>query len=227
MIDLICDRRSVRSGFTRDPVPPAIVEEIVRCGLSAPSSKNAQPWRIHVVTDEAILDEIAETVSSAKHADSYVPIDPRTGENRPEMVSTVAESAEVLRAVPLALFVENTGAFSAGRSAVANAEPAKLENALVGYGFEMVGMGASIQSMWLAAHYRNLAGVFMGDVVIAETFIRDRLGMDGDLVGVLALGKSSDEPFPKKPDGIVRVVRHRRTAPNTGTERETKLEFDR
>lgn len=206
MIEAILNRRSVRWGFDGEPISSTVVDRIVACGLSAPSSKNAQPWRIHVVDDRALLGEIADEVRAGHGRDSYVPIDPATGQSR-DWSSTVVESADVLAQVSLGLFVENNGAFSAGRRTVAAAEDAYRVNALVGYGFEMVGLGAAIQSMWLAAGDLGLAGVFMGDVLIAEDAIRERLGFVGDLVGVLALGHTTGTPTPKaQADG--RVVRH-------------------
>jgi nitroreductase len=197
VVRTILGRRSIRWGFESRPVEDAVIREIVSCALAAPSSKNAQPWRIHVVRDPAVLSELADAVDGAKNAETYVPIDPATGEPRQDWTSTVAESAEVLRSVSVGLFVENRGKFSDGRATVANAANPVRENALVGYGFEMVGIGAAIQSMWLAAAELGLAGVFMGDVLIAEDVICDRLGMRGDLVGVLALGYSAGEPAPK------------------------------
>jgi nitroreductase len=207
VLDTILGRRSIRWGFDGRPVPEDVIEQILRCGLTAPSSKNAQPWRIHVVNDRSMLAELANAVLGGRSPDTYVPIDPATGEPRPDWDSTVAESAEVLAQVSLGLFVENRGKFSDGRRTVAQADDDVRENALIGYGFEMVGLGAAIQNMWLAARELGLAGVFMGDVLIAEETIRARLGMRGDLLGVLALGYSNATPAPKElaPD---RVVRH-------------------
>jgi nitroreductase len=198
VLETILRRRSIRFGFDDRPVPEEAVQQIVSCALAAPSSKNAQPWRVHVVADRRTLSDLADAVQTAKDADRYVPIDPETGHARPDWPSTVAESAEVLRSVPLGLFVENRGAFSHGRRTVARAEDGIRENALVGYGFEMIGIGAAIQSMWIAAETLGLHGVFMGDVQIAETTIRERLGMAGDAVGVLALGYTSGSPTPKR-----------------------------
>ena len=69
-------RRSIREGFDGQPIPGAVLREIVRCGLAAPSSKNAQPWRMHVVTDRATLGVLADAVEKAKGVDEYVPHDP-------------------------------------------------------------------------------------------------------------------------------------------------------
>lgn len=207
MIDTILGRRSIREGFEDRAVPEETIRSIVACGAHSPSSKNAQPWRLHVVTDRALLRSLASAVLHAKNPDRYVPLDPATGAPR-QWDSTVAESAYALGAVPLAIFVENLGRFSSGRATVARAGGNVLRSALVGYGFEMIGLGACIQSMWLAAEHHGLRGVFMGDPLIAETQIGAALGTTNDLAGVLCLGYSTVEPYPRKlEDG--RVVWHR------------------
>lgn len=207
MVDLMLGRRSIREGFSDQPVPDDAIDRILGCGLAAPSSKNAQPWRIHVVTDRTTMVDLADAVQHAKSADVYVPVDPSTGKARTDWESTVAASAEVLRQVPLGLFIENRGKFSDGRATVAHAHADVREDALVGYSFEVIGLGASIFSMWMAGRELGLEGVFMGDILVAEEAIRARLAMNGDLVGVLALGYSTGEAPPKElaPD---RVVRH-------------------
>lgn len=192
----IRERRSIREGFSGEAVPTPVLEEIVTSGLLAPSSKNAQPWRVHVVVDRQLLNRVAESVQTAKHAADYAPLDPRTGLPR-EWSSTVAESARVLKEAPVAIFVENIGRFSAGRTAVAEADRSYREDALVGYSLELIGLGAMVQNMWLTANSLGLAGVFMGDVLVAEADIKTALGLNGDLTGVLALGRSSAEAVPK------------------------------
>ncbi len=197
VIETILGRRSIRDGFEPRAVPDELVDTIVRCGLVAPSSKNAQPWRIHRVADRGVLCELGHAVQGAKDADRYVPIDPATGQPRPDWPSTVAESAAILRQVSLGLFIENQSPFSGGRGTMQMVAEADRAEALVGYTFEVLGLGAAMHAMWLAAAELGLAGVFMGDVLIAEQAIRARLGMTGDLVGVLALGYSSEVPTPK------------------------------
>lgn len=203
----ILARRSVRGGFTGRVVEDSLLEQVVACGLAAPSSKNAQPWRMHVVTDPATLAVLAAAVDAARAPESYVPIDPATGERR-RWSSTVAESAAVLREAGTAIFVENLGEFSGGRATLAAAEQQLQLNALVGYSFEMIGIGAAVENMWLAAESLGLRGVFMGDPLIAERDIKSLLAIDGDLAGVLAIGYSDAAPEPKRM-GEDRVVWHR------------------
>jgi nitroreductase len=198
VLDVIQTRRSIREGFIDQPVANDVIASIIQSGLTAPSSKNAQPWRIHVVHRGAVLDEIAEYVQSAKDASRYVPMDPLTGKPH-QWSSTVSGSAQVLREVGVGLFVENIGAFSGGRhNVVSSPNPDLRSNAVTGYGLEVIGLGAMIQNMWLSAHAQELGGVFMGDVGVAEKDIQERLGLKGDLMGVLALGYTEQVPHDKQ-----------------------------
>ena len=210
---LILSRRSVREEYRTDPVPEAVVDEILRCGLSAPSSKNARPWRLHVVSDRDVLKELATAVMCAEGADSYVPNDPETGRPRPDWPSSVAESAATLAAVPLGIFIENLGAFSKGRATLAAIPQDNLRRSLVGYTFEVIGIGGALMNMWLAANALGVQGSFMGDICVAERVIGARLGLQKDLVGVLALGYSTAGPPPNRQQydtsDETRVVWHR------------------
>ena len=50
---LVQTRRSVR-GYKSDPVPRAVIEEIIAVAKGAPSSMNTQPWHVHVLTGEPL-----------------------------------------------------------------------------------------------------------------------------------------------------------------------------
>ena len=54
--EVVLGRRSIR-GFRPDPVPKALISEVIALALRAPSSLNTQPWNFTVVTGEA-LDRI-------------------------------------------------------------------------------------------------------------------------------------------------------------------------
>ena len=54
--DVILGRRSIR-GYKPDPVPRALIEEILALAMRAPSSMNTQPWNFTVLTGEP-LDRI-------------------------------------------------------------------------------------------------------------------------------------------------------------------------
>src|SRR5262245_20357139 len=51
--DVVLGRRSIR-GYKPDPVPRALIEEILAIAMRAPSSMNTQPWNFYVITGEAL-----------------------------------------------------------------------------------------------------------------------------------------------------------------------------
>jgi len=54
--DVVVGRRSIR-GFTPEPVPKALIREVLELAMRAPSSLNTQPWNFYVVAGEP-LDRI-------------------------------------------------------------------------------------------------------------------------------------------------------------------------
>ena len=54
--DVVLGRRSTR-GYKPDPVPKAVIKEIIELAMRAPSSLNTQPWNFYVVAGEP-LDRI-------------------------------------------------------------------------------------------------------------------------------------------------------------------------
>src|SRR5690242_1199030 len=46
---LVQTRRSIR-GYKPNPVPRAVIDEIIGLAKVAPSSMNTQPWHVHVLT---------------------------------------------------------------------------------------------------------------------------------------------------------------------------------
>jgi nitroreductase len=54
--EVMLGRRSIR-GYKRDPVPRALIQEVLALAIRAPSSMNTQPWNFTVLTGEP-LDRI-------------------------------------------------------------------------------------------------------------------------------------------------------------------------
>ena len=51
--DVVLGRRSIR-GFKREPVPKAVIREVLEMAMRAPSSHNTQPCNFYVVTGEPL-----------------------------------------------------------------------------------------------------------------------------------------------------------------------------
>ena len=224
-IELLLNRRSHRKFNPNRSIDIELLSDIVRCGCSAPSSKNAQPWRFHVVTDIAVRSRLANAVEYSEGAGAYAPRDPKNGMLR-KWKSTVAASAEILRLASACIFVENRAAFSGGRATLATAARSLLPDVLVGYTLEVLGIGMAIQNMVTAANALGVQCVYMGDVLIAESAIKAKaeLAMEGDLLGVLALGYSTESLPPREsidPAEPHRAVWHDQQPPPSTAESPT------
>ncbi len=51
--EVVLGRRSTR-GYKQVPVPRALIEEVLRLAMRAPSSMNTQPWSFYVITGEPL-----------------------------------------------------------------------------------------------------------------------------------------------------------------------------
>ncbi|MBT6558293.1 MAG: nitroreductase, partial [Gammaproteobacteria bacterium] len=51
--DVLLGRRSVR-GYKPDPVPKALIEEILTLAMRSPSSMNTQPWNFTVISGKPL-----------------------------------------------------------------------------------------------------------------------------------------------------------------------------
>ncbi|GGD05113.1 nitroreductase [Pyruvatibacter mobilis] len=64
--DAIRERRSIRA-FKSDPVPRALLEDLLEIASRAPSGTNVQPWHVHVVMDAA-RDRLVDRVMAHREA---------------------------------------------------------------------------------------------------------------------------------------------------------------
>ncbi|MCC6147122.1 MAG: nitroreductase family protein [Anaerolineaceae bacterium] len=56
-VEAIITRRSVRH-FLSQPVPPEMVETLLKAAMQAPSAANAQPWHFIIITDRDSLEQV-------------------------------------------------------------------------------------------------------------------------------------------------------------------------
>lgn len=60
-VDILLSAYSPRN-FTTEPVTDQQLDMILKCGIKAPSARNAQPWRFTVVRDEPSMKELMPNV---------------------------------------------------------------------------------------------------------------------------------------------------------------------
>lgn len=183
-------------------------------GALIPERTAVAPARHHVITSRGVLDSLAAAAEAADDG-TYVPPDPLTGEPSPLFESSVRESAAVVRAAPAAIALENRGVYIRDTEYLASRGPETIARMLTAYGLEVMGLGAALENMWLAANALGVQAAFLGDLAIASPAARDLLGLEGDLVGVLALGYPDVAPTR----AAMHPTRRRPTPRSSGTER--------
>jgi len=57
----LAERRSSIRGFKPDPIPDALLNEILQAGNLAPTAKNLQPFHFIVVSEPAALDDLSKS----------------------------------------------------------------------------------------------------------------------------------------------------------------------
>jgi len=61
VVDQLLSAWSPRN-FTTEPVTDQQIDQILKCGIKAPSSRNNQPWKFTIVKDEAIMKDVIGNV---------------------------------------------------------------------------------------------------------------------------------------------------------------------
>jgi nitroreductase len=59
LMEALLTRRSVRH-FEQKPVPPELVQILLKAAMQAPSAANAQPWHFVVIADRLALEKVTE-----------------------------------------------------------------------------------------------------------------------------------------------------------------------
>lgn len=63
ILDVIMSGYSAKM-FTTNPVSDSEIDQIVKCGMKAPSGRNIQPWKFTVVKDQTMTKEILQDITA-------------------------------------------------------------------------------------------------------------------------------------------------------------------
>ena len=102
MIQTIENRRSIRKYQSR-PVSKALIEQVLKAGIMAPSSKNRQPWRFTVVSGNSKIKMLAameQGLEREKNGKSLLP-------ESQKHLSGAAYTLEIMRQAPVTILVTN------------------------------------------------------------------------------------------------------------------------
>ena len=211
----IRERRSIR-GFTKAPVPRAMLEEIIALANRAPSSMNTQPWHLHVLTGaplEAVrrgnTERMLAGVTPTRDIEDYAAYE---GEHRKRQIEIAVQLFE-------AMGIERHDAerrqdwvmrgfrqFDAPVSIVVCFDRALLGNTIAHFD-----TGAMTFGLVLAAWARGLGAVINGQGIMQSPVVREvaQIPEDQVILTCVALGWP-DEDFVANS-----VVSRRRAVENT------------
>jgi len=180
------ERRSIR-GFTDQPVPRALLEEIIALANRAPSSMNTQPWHLHVLTGEPLervrrdnSERMLAGVPPSREIEDYAAYE---GEHRKRQIEIAVQLFE-------SMGIERNDAerrqdwvmrgfrqFDAPVSVVVCFDKALLNNTIAHFD-----TGAMTYGLVLAAWSRGLGAVINGQGIMQSPVVREVADIPDDQV---------------------------------------------
>ena len=183
---IVFERRSVR-GYTDQPVPRELLEEIVRIAQRAPSSMNTQPWHFHVLTGEP-LERVrtgnTEKMLAGSSVDREIPLSHGYGgvhrDRQAEIAVQLFEAMGIARddkARRQDWVMRGFRQFDAPVSVVVTVDT-ELANDTIAH-FDC---GAATYGLVLAAWSKGLGTVINGQGIMQSSVVRENAGIPDDQV---------------------------------------------
>ena len=196
MISAIHARRSIRK-FQDRPLPKRDIEDILRCGICAPSSKNRQPWKYVVVQGNAKREMLRAFRAGILREETGGALLPQSAKHIPGAKYTV----QIMEQAPVIVFVLNP--LGKGVAAELTFEERVYEIC------NIQSLSASIQNMLLAATEKGIGGLWICDIFFAYPELCEWLGSEGELLAAVALGYPAEAPAARPRRDIGEVAEWR------------------
>ncbi len=195
MLEAIVARRSIRK-YQDKYVPRPLIEEIIKAGLLAPSSKNRQPWKFIVVSGESKA-AMLEAMKNGLERERIEPLLPSCA----KYLSGAEHTIDIMRQAPVVIFIVNTLGLDVNCSLTAEERIYEICNAQ--------SIGAAMENMSLAATELGLGSLWICDTYFAHKELCDWLHTDGELFAAMTIGYADESPYPRSRKPINDVVEWR------------------
>jgi len=181
LMEAIHGRRSIRR-FKPDPIPRAVLEQVLEAAMWAPSGMNRQDWRFVVVTG----NPLKELLSAFEGAFEWLkPILEKQFPDKPKIVEGMRGFLSTMGGAPVVILAY------AGKAANGNDD--------------ICSTAVAVQNLLLAAYEKGLGAVWTDGAVSNEKRINEISGVaDMKLVTVVPMGYPDQEPKtpPRRPDRV-------------------------
>jgi len=195
MLSAIIDRRSIRK-YNNKAVSRKMIEEIVRSGMLAPSSKNRQPWKFIVATGTSKKNMLA-AMGRGLEREKKSPFLPESA----KYLSGAEYTLNVMRQAPVIIFIVNSLGIDIHHSMSPEERIYEICNAQ--------SIGAAIENMTLTATELGLGSLWICDTYFAYKELYNWLDTEGELFAALAIGYAEENPLSRPRKGIDNVVEWR------------------
>lgn len=193
---VIQNRRSIRK-YRNLPVSRQLVEEVIRAGILAPSSKNRQPWKFIVVTGRekaAMLDVMRQGLLRERDRQALLP-------NSRQHLGGAEGTLRIMEQAPVTIFVSNT----LGKSLF---QPPSFEERVYEI-CNVQSIGAAMENMTLTATQLGLGSLWICDIFFAYQELCQWLRTEGTPLAALALGYAEESPASRPRKTLAEVVEWR------------------
>lgn len=183
MNNIIRTRRSIRS-FKSDEIPQNEIKELLVSAMCAPSPKNRQPWEFAVCTGKTklkIAQVFKEKISMdlSKQPDS-IPL------------KMAMETANIVQTAPVLVLVCYDGV-----NGVKCNNDGRLWDIVSPQAecCDIQAIGAAVQNLILEAKNRNIASLWVCDILYAYDEIKRAVDIDNTFIAGVVLGYTDENPI--------------------------------
>lgn len=181
--EIVKTRRSIRK-YKDTPVPKELIEQVLKAGMAAPSSKNRQPWKFLVVSGQA-KDDALRTMEEGLKRERLDPLIPKSA----PYIGGSEYTLKIMKEAPVVIFVVNPLAVQMGGDMSSDDRISEICNAQ--------SVGAAIENMALTATELGLGSLWICDTFFAQRELDQWLGEAGELYAALALGYADEAPHAR------------------------------
>lgn len=180
----IKNRRSIRR-YKTDKISQDTIKQILMAGISAPSSKNRQPWRF-IATMGKAKEAALLAMEKGLEREKTNPLLPESA----EYLSAANYTLEVMKTAPVVVFVVNSLSKPLIEKLSTEDRISEICNAQ--------SIGAALENMTLTATELGLGSLWICDTFFAQEELNEWLSVKGELYAAMAFGIPDENP-PVRP----------------------------
>ncbi len=197
-LDVLRARRSIRS-FRSDPIPDAVIDQLLEAASLAPSACNRQPWRFVLVRDRDLLARMGETVK-ARFDEIRAAIPAGELDDELEMFRVFFSFFETAPLVVVACYRELPDLLAriVKRASRGDGAPVSADTT-TGIHPELQGLSLAVMSLVLTATNLGLATTVTTGPLIAKKQLGELIGLSRhwQIATMVPVGWSDDDPGPR------------------------------